>query len=640
MINQHRKELFYGFAIVVVVGLVSFGLAVWSGGDAERSNPLSSEESFTRFEDEGEMRAFVAETGGSANYRQRVTTSAFTQDVASESGAAGESSGSQPSRHSRTNVQVRGVQEPDVVKTDGESIFYTRNQYGSMNLTVLDAFPLDDLNVSTTLQGGDNLFLDNNTLVILEDSRVRGFNVSTPSQPETMWSQSFNGSIVSARLQHGDLFFITRDRVDYDNPCPIHPVGNTVIPCNRIYHPRDPVNAETTYSIVKADLGSGRIVDATSFLGSRSNTVVSVSEDNIYVTYEERTPRYERLKDFLEGAANDLLDNSTRRRLERLSEYNISDRAKEVELETIIDDWQTRLNEDARLEVENELESLRRNWTKRNMRRYQSTGIARISVDSLEVEAQGRVPGSLNDQFSLDEREGTVRVATTVDPSFGRADSENDVYTLSVDSLTQQGNVTGMGVNERIYSVRFLDDKGYVVTFRRVDPFHVLDLSDPENPSLEGELKLPGFSSYLHPLGNNTVLGVGEEDGEVKAVVFNVSDPSNPVVKDSYILDESWSAIRNTHHAFLHDERHDVFFLPASQGGYVFSYDDGLSLEKAVSMKDVERAVYINDYLYVLGLEEITVLDEETWDRVASISLGELSDRIIDYPVEPIRRIE
>jgi uncharacterized secreted protein with C-terminal beta-propeller domain len=197
-----------------------------------------------------------------------------------------------------------------------------------------------------------------------------------------------------------------------------------------------------------------------------------------------------------------------------------------------------------------------------------------------------------------------------------------------------------MGVNERIYSTRFLGDKGYVVTFRRIDPFHVLDLSDPANPSLEGELKLPGFSSYLHTLGNDTVLGVGEEDGEVKAVLFDVADPTNPTVKDSYILDESWSAIRNTHHAFLHDERHDVFFLPASQGGYVFSYDDGLSLEKAVSMKDVERAVYINDYLYVLGLEEITVLDEETWDRVASLSLGELSDRIIDYPVEPIRRIE
>ena len=631
-----------GFLVVIAVTTavaVALGLVLSGDDSTDRSMPVSSNPGFTTFEGEESMRAYIEQTGGVANYRRRIGSPSVTQEGV-EQGVTADTTSSESSRHSRTNVQVKGVQEPDIVKTDGESIFYNRNRYGTGNLTVLDALPVEDLNVSTTLQGGDNMFLANDTLVVIKDSAVSGFDVSEPSQPDRIWSKSLNASIVTARLHNNRLFFVTEDRVDYDNPCPVRPMSDTVIPCSRIYHPRKPVNAETTYSVMKADLSSGNVIDATSFVGSRSNTVISMSRDNVYVTYERRTPRYERLTDFVTGTGSALLDEDTRRRLQRLSEYNISERAKEVELEMILDEWRSGLDEDERLELENEWRNLHSNWTKKNMRRYQTTGIARVGTDSLDVEAQGRVPGSVNDQFSLDEHDGTLRVATTVDPSFGRVDSENDVYTLSVDSLQKQGDVTGMGVNERIYSTRFLGEKGYVVTFRRIDPFHVLDLSDPANPSLEGELKLPGFSSYLHPLGNDTVLGVGEEDGEVKAVLFDVADPTNPTVKDSYILDESWSAIRNTHHAFLHDERHDVFFLPASQGGYVFSYDDGLSLEKAVSMKDVERAVYINDYLYVLGLEEITVLDEETWDRVASLSLGELSDRIIDYPVEPIRRIE
>ncbi len=141
-----------------------------------------------------------------------------------------------------------------------------------------------------------------------------------------------------------------------------------------------------------------------------------------------------------------------------------------------------------------------------------------------------------------------------------------------------------LGLAERIYSARFYGDRGYLVTFRQTDPFYVLDLSVPQEPKLKGELKIPGFSSYLEELEDNLVLGVGRENFKVKVSLFDVSDPSNPIELDKYLLDEGWSEVLDNHRAFLKDERHKIFFLPSHKNGYVFSYaDKKLKLEKEVS---------------------------------------------------------
>ena len=161
------------------------------------------------------------------------------------------------------------------------------------------------------------------------------------------------------------------------------------------------------------------------------------------------------------------------------------------------------------------------------------------------------------------------------------------------------GKLTDYGENERIYAVRFLMDKAYIVTFKETDPLFVVDLSNPENPEIKGELKISGYSSYLHPINKDLVLGIGKEDRNVKVSLFNVSDPENPIEVDRYLLKEYWSDILNTHHAFLIDKKHDIFFLPASNGGYVFSYkNSSLKLIKAVSVSAL-RAIYIDDYLYL-----------------------------------------
>ncbi len=201
------------------------------------------------------------------------------------------------------------------------------------------------------------------------------------------------------------------------------------------------------------------------------------------------------------------------------------------------------------------------------------------------------------------------------------SDSANDVYVLD-GALSTVGAVQDLGLTEQIYAVRFIGDKGYVVTFRQTDPFYVLDLSDPLNPQLKGELKIPGYSSYLHPISDNIILGIGQEDWQVKLSLFDVTDPANPVEVDNYTLAEYWTDVSSTHHAFLLDAQHQVFFLPAGESGYVFSYaGNQMTLVKAVTDIQAKRALYINDYLYIVGDNKLVVLNELDWTTVSELEL-------------------
>jgi uncharacterized secreted protein with C-terminal beta-propeller domain len=203
----------------------------------------------------------------------------------------------------------------------------------------------------------------------------------------------------------------------------------------------------------------------------------------------------------------------------------------------------------------------------------------------------------------------------------GSAESANDVYVLD-GSLKIVGSMKDLGKTERIYSVRFINDKGYVVTFRETDPFYVLDLSDPKEPKLSGELKIPGYSSYLHPISEDLILGIGKEGDKVKISLFDVSSPSQPGEVDKYLLDESWSDVLQTHHAFLLDREHEVFFLPAGQRGYVFSYaGEKIEVVMRTEVAGARRAVYIEDFLYVLATKGVTVFDERTWEKVNEIEI-------------------
>ncbi|MEM9467388.1 MAG: beta-propeller domain-containing protein [Actinomycetota bacterium] len=172
--------------------------------------------------------------------------------------------------------------------------------------------------------------------------------------------------------------------------------------------------------------------------------------------------------------------------------------------------------------------------------------------------ASGSVPGDVRNQFSFSEYDGHLRVVTTTGDTWDET-SESFVRVLreTDGELVEVGSVGDMGNGEAVQSVRFVGDVGYVVTFRQIDPFYTLDLRDPENPKVVGELKIPGFSSYLHPIGEGRVLGVGSDadlDGRVtgsKVSIFDVSDPANPLEVSVWQAPGAWNDIGWEHRSFL-----------------------------------------------------------------------------------------
>jgi uncharacterized secreted protein with C-terminal beta-propeller domain len=559
--------------------------------------------------------------------------------------------GAEPERVSETNVQVVGIDEPDIVKTDGKEIYFSHEyQYwwgGPIILeerilppdrqsktNIIKAFPVSDLALDGEIDKSGNLLLLQNNLMIFSGDKIYSYNVSNPKSPVKKWEISLESQnyLVGARLYKDKLYLITRNQINEAHPCPIKPlIADGValsIECSDIYHPVLPVPSDATFVAMIVNTNSGKVENKTSFLGSSASSIVYMSENAIYVTYTYYESMVKFFSNFLTEKAKDIFPAWFVEKMEKLNSYDISQSAKLTEFQVLYEKYINSLDSDDRLRIENEITNRMSDYYKDHKRDLEKTGIVKITLADFEIKAHGNVSGSPLNQFSLDEYKENLRIATTVGDRwwglpFGvsGAESVSDVYVLN-ENLEIQGKVQDLGKTERIYSVRFIEDKGYVVTFKQTDPFYVLDLSNPKKPELKGELKIPGYSGYLHPITKDKILGIGQESWQIKISLFDVSSASNPKEQDKYILDESWSDILNNHHAFLLDKKHEIFFLPGSKGGYIFSYKNNeLSLVKTVSETSVRRAIYINDYLYIIGDNNIVVLNELNWERVKELEL-------------------
>ncbi|MCL1804631.1 MAG: beta-propeller domain-containing protein [Clostridiales bacterium] len=272
----------------------------------------------------------------------------------------------------------------------------------------------------------------------------------------------------------------------------------------------------------------------------------------------------------------------------------------------------------------------------------QNTNIARFAIDGGKIGYAGScgVEGSLDNQFSMDEHKGHLRVAATV--YWPR--TYNNLFVLDA-NMDVAGKVAGYAEGERIYSARFMGDRGYVVTFRQVDPLFVFDLSDPAAPKITGELKVPGFSTYLHPVSQNVLLGVGRDvydiyrtdrdgnqivigqnTGGVKISLFDVSDMGKPKEMDTLILgDYGYTELLDNHRAAMFKNSDSLFGFCGQaadnpggdhfQGAFLISYAGGKLSEAgrvahenpyaAYSRDEImlytgERLAYIGDTLYYL----------------------------------------
>ena len=275
-----------------------------------------------------------------------------------------------------------------------------------------------------------------------------------------------------------------------------------------------------------------------------------------------------------------------------------------------------------------------------------NTVISKFSMDNGKVtfESMGVVKGNVLNQFSMDEYNGYFRIAATVDAwQSGSGESVNNLYILD-DEMKIAGSVENLAKGERIYSVRFIGNKVYIVTFRTMDPLFVIDLEDPFAPKVLGELKIPGYSSYLHPYDETHIIGFGMDTREVgydqfttegiKIAMFDVSDFSNPkeMFKTSLGLQGSSSELLYNHKALLFSKEKDVFAFPATvcekynyensyQGffNYSIDMDKGFVLRGTVSHRlsinnyydeygynynydyDISRGVYIGDILFTFS---------------------------------------
>lgn len=198
---------------------------------------------------------------------------------------------------------------------------------------------------------------------------------------------------------------------------------------------------------------------------------------------------------------------------------------------------------------------------------------AHRGADKPEFVASGAVGGVLLNQYALSEHRGHLRVATT---TFSGARSRSGVAVLTRrgDALVRVGQVSGLGVGERIFGVRFLGDTAYVVTFRRIDPLYRVDLADPSAPRVTGEVKIPGYSAYLHPVGAGRLLGVGQERlrgarmSATQVSLFDVGDPASPRRIDRHHEPGTAAAVEHDQHAFLFWRPHGLVVLPMQRFGW------------------------------------------------------------------------
>lgn len=540
------------------------------------------------------------------------------------SDAAAGTGGEKEADYSGTNVQVEGIDEGDVVKTDGKYLYILRDE----KLIIAQAKGADTHTLAVTKVGvsessdkGGWKSKNPNELYILGDrvavlsnyyesretydgkrwnwkheeyTAVDIYDVSNPAKPKQVAQLGQDGYTMGSRLKNGTLYLVTNYYVyNYDESDP-----ETYVP--RLYFDGKaeataagdicigPSVSSTRYAVVTAyDMASGATTATKSVLGGGST--LYMSHNSIYVADSHYT------------------------------ETASAPRARSVY--TVVD-----------------------------YRYDMVTDLYRFDISSgLSVAASGSVPGGLDDQFSMDEYQGNLRLVTTTDgyaytiytdKAMGfenykwgeEVESANGLYILD-SGLDITGKVEDLAPGEQVYSARFDGDIAYFCTYRNVDPLFAVDVSDPAEPKILSALKITGFSEYLHPWADGRLFGAGYEAdeetgrvGNIKLVMFDTGDKTDVTAKFTQLTDLSYSEAIYNHKAFLISYEHRLIAFPGDQGYCLYGYDDAKGFyQKAVvdlgEWSYKTRGLYIGDMIYVVGSDAVYVLDMGSFAKVAEIPL-------------------
>jgi len=465
--------------------------------------------------------------------------------------------------YSRTNVQVEGVDEADIVKTDGKYIYVLTQKN---ELHVIEAAPPQQAKKLSTM-------------VFQENSHPQEFFVAWPKI--LVFGQKFTQldprpGFPVPQTDDRVLFFPQRSSVTFIE---MYSVENPLVP-----------KFERTLEFEGTYLTSRKIGTNVHFvLNSYPDAIMYSQEAGDIVNADAILPRY---RDTAKAQGASLLssvvscdqvaklDPFTSAQFLSIVSLRIDDPAIEPSIEVVAGAGDKVYASAQNLYVASPYFEYSRPPRLEVIGfpvfQRQDTIINKFSLEgsSASFTKQGRVPGTVLNQFSMDEDGDFFRIATTVGEAFGETPTKNNVYVLD-EGLKITGSVENLAPGETIYSARFIGKRAYLVTFKKIDPFFVIDLTEPQNPKVLGALKIPGFSDYLHPLDENHIIGIGkntaeDESGEfawfqgMKLAVFDVTTPQNPKELHKIELGDRGTdspALQN-HKAFFYDSERNVLALP------------------------------------------------------------------------------
>jgi uncharacterized secreted protein with C-terminal beta-propeller domain len=451
--------------------------------------------------------------------------------------------------HSTTNVQEEGVDEPDVVKTDGTTIFTVAGDTLYAVAATGAGAPRIIGSLKLARSGGDLLLQGQRLLVIQSASRPIGVEPVAGGAPRLAVAPVSGQTVIT--------------EVDVRDPAALK-VARTLTLDGQY------VNARQNGATARVVLSSTPRAYAMAGVRGRASGWLPRSRFVSRISGRHRTRTMVACRAVRRPPAFSGLGTVS------ILTIDLDKGLWEVDADAVMTDAQTVYGSTSHLYVATQ------RWidpqTAPRDLPTTTTLIHRFDVsdpDRTTYEASGEVPGYLLNQYSLSEQGGDLRVASTAEPVWWQGQqqgsSQSQVTVLRRDgaTLAPVGRVSGLGEGQRIYSVRFIGDVGYVVTFRQVDPLYTIDLSDPTAPHVLGELELLGYSAYLHPIAPDLLLGVGQDatpEGRAKGVqvsLFGVGDPAHPKLLAQHALGAaSSSQVEFDSHAFLYWAPRQLVVLP------------------------------------------------------------------------------
>lgn len=492
-------------------------------------------------------------------------------DTASSSAGTGAVSSS--TDYSQTNVREAGVDEGDVVKTDGKYLYILKSDSSvkivdiqSSEMELVSTVTLDQLNESI-----EEIYLEDNQLILI----TSGYNSSMEEEESDVYAvDRYTYAAVSV----------------YDISDREHPQQTERMTQEGTYR-QSRKNGNYFYLLTQYSPSIGESVDDSDVIPLVNEEKVMVN--NIYLPSNLNQP------DYLVVSGTDL-----------------SDLQKPVSTKAIVSGAS-----DFYMSTDS-LYICCQNWEHGKS----STQILKFLCVDGEITASNmaELPGYLNDTFSLDEYDGYLRVLTTED---GNGES-NNLFVLDEDMNTIS-TIRDIASGETIRSARFVGDMGYFVTFRQTDPLFCVDLSEPESPEILSELKISGFSSYLHMYGENRLLGIGYEADEdtgsqtgVKLSMFDISDPENVTEENKYVIkDAYYLPLDYNYKAITIDADKNLIGFVCDGEYMVFRYDEEKGFENLLTytMSDNNywdgqescRGIYVGERFCVVDREKVLMFDME-----------------------------